>query len=156
MVSEFRGSKFLLLPLRELEAFSSALLSVLLAFLDSGIAGDQTGVFERLPQVAIILEQRASDAVTNRSRLARRAAAGDVDDEVELVGRFRQLQRLANDHAQRFVGEIPVEGFVIDLDLTAARPQVDARRCRLSPSRSVILNFSHSNLSSLSFGGRLL
>src|SRR5688572_16786979 len=156
MVSEFRGSKFLLLPLRELEAFSSALLSVLLAFLDSGIAGDQTGVFKRLPQVAIILEQRASDAVTNRSRLAGRAAARDVDDEVELVRRFRQLQRLANDHAQRFIWEIPVERLVIDLDLAAAWPQIDSRGCRLSPSRSVILNFSHSNLSSFISGARLL
>src|SRR3954462_11578766 len=97
---DFRNSNFEIvsLPLRKLETFPSALLSVLLAFLDSGIAGDQTGVFERLSQVAIILEQRASDAVTNRSCLARRAAARDVDDEVELVRRFRQLQRLANDH----------------------------------------------------------
>jgi len=136
------------LPLGKLEPFPSALLSVLLAFLDSGIAGDQTSVFERRPQVGIELEQRASDAMTNRAGLSRWTTAADVYYEVKLVRRFRQLQWLTDDHAERFVREIPVERFVINLDLAAAWSQIDPRGCRLPPSRSVILNFSHSNSSS--------
>ena len=144
------------LPLGKLEAFPCALLSVLLAFLDSGIASDQASVFERRPQVGIEFEQGSSYAVTNGSGLSRWTTAAHVDYQIKLVRGFRQLQRLANDHAQRFVGKIPVERLVINLDFAAAGSQIDPRRCRLPPSRSVILNFSHSNLSFLSSGPLIL
>src|SRR4028119_1924031 len=87
--------------------------------------------------------ERAGDAVGNPAGLAGGAAAIDVDENVELAGRFRQLQGLANDHAQRLIGEILVEVFLVDLNLARAGAQVDARRRSLAPSRSVILSVSH-------------
>jgi len=73
------------LSLRELEAFACALLSVLLALFDSRITGNQSRVLQRRPQVGIVFEQRASDAVANCAGLARRPAAGYVRQDVELV-----------------------------------------------------------------------
>jgi hypothetical protein len=84
-------------------------------------------------------------ALVYGARLARRTTASTVDDEVKFVCGFSQLQRLTNDHPQGFVGEVAIERFVIDLDFAAAGSQVNSGRCRFAPSRSVILNFSHSN-----------
>src|SRR5688500_313474 len=104
------------LSFRKLEPFPSTLLSVLLAFLDARIARHQAGVFKGRTQVSIELKQRARDAVPDRSCLTRRSTAGDVDYEVKLAGRFSQLQRLTNDHSQRFVREITFERFSVYLD----------------------------------------
>src|SRR5690242_2810517 len=79
------------LSLRKLEAFACALLSVLLSFLDAWIARHETSVFEGRPQVTIILDQRARDAVPDCASLARGSAAGDIDNQIKLVRRFRQL-----------------------------------------------------------------
>src|SRR5690348_17607778 len=86
------------LALRKLEAFACALLSVLLSFLDAWIARHETGVFEGRSQVAIILDQRARDTVSDCAGLARRSAARDIDHQIKLVRRFGQLQWLPNDH----------------------------------------------------------
>src|SRR6185295_9258294 len=77
--------------------------------------------------------------------LARRTTTFNVDDEVKFVRGFSQLQRLTNDHPQRFVGEVAIERFVVDLNFAGSGSQVNSGRCRFAPPRSVILNFSHSN-----------
>src|SRR5690349_13960049 len=128
------------LSLRELEAFACALLSVFLSFLDAWIARYESGVFEGGPQVGIELEQRACNAVTDRAGLPRGTTAGDVDHQVKLVRRLRQLQRLPNDHAQRFVGEVALKRFTVHLNFTSARPQINSGRRRFAPPGSVILN----------------
>src|SRR6266576_2223970 len=87
------------LSFRELEALARALLSVLLALFDSRITGNQSRMLQRWPQVGIVFEQRASDAVTYCAGLARRAAAGYVCQDVELVCGFSQVQRLTNNHS---------------------------------------------------------
>src|ERR1700752_3178226 len=129
------------LSFRKLEAFARALLPVFLSFLDSRIARNQAGVFESRAQVGIKLEQRACNAVTNGACLSGRAAAGDVDHEVKLAGRFGQLQRLPNDHAQGLIREVTLKRFAVHLHFAAAWPQIDSGRRRFAPSRSVILNF---------------
>src|SRR5262245_24569772 len=83
-----------LLAFRELEAFTRALLTVLLTLFGAGIAREQSGLFELLTQLGVELEQRARDAVTHRAGLASNAAAVDVDHHVEFVDRVGQLQRL--------------------------------------------------------------
>src|SRR4030095_5425668 len=93
------------LSLRKLESFPSTLLSVLFAFLDSRIAGYKSRVFESRTKVGIVFEQCSRDAVSDRSGLARRTTASDVDNQIKLVRGFSQLQGLTNDHSQRFVGE---------------------------------------------------
>src|SRR5712692_4180220 len=89
------------LSLRELESLARALLSVLLAFLDPRIARDQARVFQCRPQVAVVFNQSSRNSMANRACLARRSAAGNVDEHIKLAGRFGQLQRLPNDHPQR-------------------------------------------------------
>jgi hypothetical protein len=134
------------LSFRKLESFPSTLLSVLFAFLDSRIARHKTGVFESRTKVGIEFEQRSRDAVSDRSGLARRTTAGDVDNQIKLVRGFSQLQGLTDDHSQRFVGKVSIERFVINLDFARAGSQINSGRCRFAPPCSVILNISHSNL----------
>src|SRR5712692_904285 len=102
------------LSLRELESLARALLSVLLAFLDTRIARDQSRVFQCRPQVAIVFNQSSRDSVTNRAGLARRSAASDIYEHIELVCRLSQLHRLPNNHAQSFVRKINLERSAID------------------------------------------
>ena len=54
-----------MLSLRELEALTRALLSVLLPLFDSRIAGYQAGLLQSRPQIAVVFDQRARDAMTN-------------------------------------------------------------------------------------------
>src|SRR6476659_2609608 len=150
LLSELRTSAIgnrksaMLLALRKLEAFACTLLSVLLSFLDAWIARYETGVFEGRAQVSIILEQRAGDAVPNRTGLTCGAAAGDVDHQIKLARRFRQLQWLADDHAQCFVGEIALKRLAIYLDFAGDGAQINPGRRRFASPGSVILNFCHS------------
>src|SRR2546423_7904996 len=65
----------------------------------SRIARHQTRGAERRFQCCIILDQRASDAVAHRAGLPAFAAAVDVHQDVESAEAFRQLERLAHDHA---------------------------------------------------------
>ena len=83
-------------------------------------------MFEGWTKVSIKLEQRSRDAVPDRARLARRTTTRYVDDEVEFVCGFSQLQRLTNDHPQRFVREVAIERFVVDFDFAAAGSQVNS------------------------------
>src|SRR5437660_650371 len=101
----------MVLSLRELEALAGAFLSVLLAFLDAGIAGNQARLFQRRSQVAVVFNQGPRDPVTNSAGLASGATAGNVYQHVKLVRRLSQLQRLANNHSQSLVGKILIEGF---------------------------------------------
>ena len=144
--SEIRNPTFL--AFRELEALASALLPVFLAFFDTWIASDQTCLLQRRSQVAVVLHQRSRNAVTNCACLSRRTAALNVDQQIKLAGRFRQLQRLTNDHAQRLVGKILFKRLAINFHCAFARAQVDARCRGLSSSGSVVLNISHSYISS--------
>src|SRR5918911_1676275 len=137
-----------MLSLRELEALARALLSVLLALLDAGVARHEARLLERAPEVAVELHQRARDAVADGSGLTRGAAARDVDDDVELVRRVGHLEGLADDYAQGLVGEVLLEGLAVDADFAGARTEVDARGRRLAPPRPVILDVCHSYSSS--------
>src|SRR5215212_1751263 len=134
------------LAFRELEPLARALLAVLLALLGPRVARDEARVLQGGAQVCVELHERARDAVAHRARLTRRAAARDVDDDVELARGVGQGQRLAYDHAQRLVGEVLVEGLAVNLDFARAGPKVDARGRSLAPTGSVILNVCHSFL----------
>src|ERR1700722_8240517 len=65
------------LPLRELEASSSALLAVLLAFLAARIACDHTAGLQRFAQFNIELHQRTCNAELHCIGLAVHAATLD-------------------------------------------------------------------------------
>src|SRR5262249_11463470 len=140
-ILDLRSSKNL--AFRELEAFTRALLTVLLTLFGAGIAREQSGLFELLTQLGVELEQRARDAVTHCAGLTSNAAAVDVDHHVEFVDRVGQLQRLADDHAKGFVLEVQIDGGAVDFEIAAAGTQINSRCSALPPSGSVILHFSH-------------
>ena len=102
------------LAFRELEAFAGTLLPILLTFFDSWIARNQTSLLECRAKVGVIFEQGAGDSVTYRARLSGRTAAANIDQNIKLAARVGQLQRLANNHAQRFIRKILIKGFSID------------------------------------------
>jgi len=133
-----------MLSLRKLETFPRALLPVLLALFDARVSRNETSTLERGTKVGIVFEQSSRDAVTDRTRLARRTTASYVDDEIKLVRSFRQLQWLTNDHPQRFVREVALERLMIDLNFAGTGSQVNSGGCRFAPSRTV-MSFSHSN-----------
>src|SRR5436305_1127556 len=93
----------IVLSFRELKALARAFLSVLLAFLDARIARDQSRQFQCRPQIIVVFNQRASNPMANCAGLARRSAAGYINQHVEFVRSLRQMQRLANNHAQSLV-----------------------------------------------------
>src|ERR1044072_276711 len=97
------------LSLRELEALAGALLSILLTFLDARVARHQARLLQRRTKISIVLKQRAGDAMANCACLARRSATANVDQNIKFGRGLGQLQRLPDDHAQRFVGKILVE-----------------------------------------------
>src|SRR5258706_1031031 len=136
-----RSPKFL--SLRELETLARALLSVLLAFFNTRIAGNQSGLLQSGPQVAVIFNQGACNAVANRPCLTGRAAAGHVDQHVELGRGFRQVKRLTNNHPVCFVGKVRLESFSVDQEIACARSQIDSSGRSLSPPGSVVLNIWH-------------
>src|SRR5688572_8156309 len=97
------------LALRELEAGAGALLSVLLALFHARIAREEAGLLEALAKLGVVNLERARDAVANRTGLPARAAAVHRDDDVELVDRLRQRERLLDDHLQHFIAEVVVQ-----------------------------------------------
>jgi hypothetical protein len=108
------------LSLRKLEPFPGALLTVFLSFLDARVARDQPRMFQGWTQIRIVLKKRSGYAVTNRARLSRWTTARHVNDQIKLISRLRQLQRLADDHAQCFVWKIAIKRLPVNLDFTGA------------------------------------
>src|SRR5229473_649917 len=131
------------LPFRKLEALARALLSVLLAFLNPGIARDQSRVFQCRSQVAVVFNQGARDSMANRTGLACGTAAGDVGEHIELADCLSQLHRLSNNHAQRLVRKIHLKRPAIDLKVARAGSQIYSRRRALASSSSVVFNLCH-------------
>jgi hypothetical protein len=109
-----------LLSLRELEALARALLAIFLALFDAGIARDQTRLLQHRTKVSIEFHQRAGNAMPNRARLARRATAANINQQVKLGSRLSQLQRLTDDHPQCLVREVLIERLAIDHNFTGA------------------------------------
>src|SRR5437016_1884749 len=72
------------LSLRELEALARALLTVFLALFDAWVPGNQSGLLQSRPQISVVFDQSARDAVTNRTGLAGRTATGHIDQHVKL------------------------------------------------------------------------
>src|SRR6185436_17518154 len=93
---------------------------------------------ERLPELVVELQQRAGDPVPYGARLAGRPATAHIDGGIELAQRARELQRLADHHAQRLAREILLEGAAIDQDIAAAGLEPDAGDGGLAPAGSVV------------------
>src|SRR5579884_1151215 len=124
------------LAFRELEALARALLTVLLTFVRSRIASQQTRLLQARPQLRVDLDQRARDSQPDGACLSGRTAAVGENQNIELVRHFGCEQRLARNRARRFVGEIMLERPAVHRDLALTGSQEDARNRRLPPSCS--------------------
>src|SRR3990167_5423704 len=131
------------LAFTELEAFPRSRHAVLLAFLGPRVARQQPFVLQLLAQLEVVFDQRARDAESHGACLPRDPAAGHGRQNIELVGGFREHERLANLGTERFGGEERVEGFVVDVDGPCTGPEKNAGGRCLASSGSVILHCCH-------------
>src|SRR4249919_439477 len=90
------------LALRELRGAAGLVEADLLAFDFAGVAGHETGLAQVGLQRLVVFHEGARDAEADRAGLAGDAAAFDRHEDVELVGRLREFERLAHDHAGCF------------------------------------------------------
>ena len=85
--------KFLMrdrLSLGELRCATSGLQTVLLSFLHSGVAGQETCSLQSGAQLGVQGQQVTGDAVTDRAGLTGNAAACDGDNNVNLANQLLQ------------------------------------------------------------------
>src|ERR1700689_2761202 len=94
----------------ELEAFASALLSLLLALMFAGVPAEHAQFLQLGAQLDVELEQRARDSQLRGAGLARRPAALRVDQNVEFVGGLGGQKRLPHDGSRSLAGKIIFEG----------------------------------------------
>src|SRR5689334_21021572 len=73
------------LALRELEAAARLGLAVLLALDRAAVASQETRRLDHAAQRRLVAGQRLADAMLDRARLARQAAAGNGGDDVVLA-----------------------------------------------------------------------
>src|SRR3954454_24430240 len=128
------------LSLAELEAFARSLLTVLLAFLDPRVAGQEARLLQPLPQFDVELDQRPGDAQAQRPGLAGDAAAGDGRQHVELIRGFRPRYRLLDLRAQRLGGECLLDRFAVDDDAPGSGAEKNACGRRLAATGAVVLD----------------
>ena len=117
--------------------------TVLFALLHSRIAGKEPCLFQRAAKLRICGEQRAGDAVTNRARLAGRAAAVDVDVHVILFGKVRENQGRTDDHLEGFETEILVDVTLVDRDVAGAGEKTNARDGLLASAGADVSDLCH-------------
>ena len=97
------------LSLGELGSATCGLQTVLLSFLHSGVAGQETGGLQGSAVLGVDGQQGAGDAVTDSAGLAGNAAAGDGDNDVNLAQHVGGDQGLTDDQLQGLQTEVVVD-----------------------------------------------
>src|SRR6476469_4765164 len=131
------------LALRELRGAACLVQADLLALDFAGVAGHEASLAQFALQRLVVLDQRAGNAEADRAGLAGVTAAFDRHQDVELVGRLGQLERLAHDHARGFASEEIFDRTLVDGDLAVALAQEHACGGRLAAAGAVILGDCH-------------
>src|SRR5688572_4349991 len=129
-----------LLSFGELEALAGSLLPVFLTFLDSGVPREESRLFQLTPELRVVIQQRARDAVSHGARLPRHAASADVHPDGEPLAGLRDGQGGSHDGAQNGAGEVRVDVALVDLDLALPRTQQHARDGVLPLAGAVVLD----------------
>src|SRR5207245_5262738 len=107
------------------------------------VARQQSFILQALAQLEVVPDERARDAEPHRARLPRHAAAGDGREDVELIGGFRQNQRLTDLSPQRFGRKERFKRSTVHADGPGPGPKEDASGGGLATSGSVILHCCH-------------
>src|SRR5580704_15337062 len=108
------------LPFGELEASAGALLTVLLALLTTGVAGDEAFGLERLAELGVEDHEGAGDAELDCVGLTHDTAALDGGDHVEGLADVCDAERPLGCSALLGGDEVDVALFFVDGELTAA------------------------------------
>src|SRR2546430_925733 len=93
------------------------LQTVLLALLDPRVTGEEAGLLQRLPGVAVPLDQRAGDGQAQRAGLPGDAAALEVRPDVERLRLVQDHQRLADELLVHLVREVLLQRLAVQLEL---------------------------------------
>ena len=115
----------------------------LLTFDFTRIAGHEAGLAQFALQRFVVFNQCACDAETDGAGLTGGATACRGHEHVELVGRLRQFQRLANNHARGFATEEVFDAAAIDGDFAVTLAQEHAGGGGLATAGAVVLLDSH-------------
>src|SRR5947209_3771294 len=124
--------------LGELRPLARLLQARLLALLGARVAREEAAALELAAQVGVGLQQRARDAVAQRSRLGRDPAAVQAGDDVHALLVADGLERLTDVAPERGSGEVLVQRTAVDRVGALARPQDDAGDRGLALSRRPI------------------
>ena len=108
------------LSLGELGCATCSLQAVLLSFLHSGVAGQETSSLQSSAVLGVQAQQSAGDAVTDSAGLTGNAAASDGDNNVNLANQIGSNQGLTNDQLQGLQTEVIVDVAAVDDDRTGA------------------------------------
>jgi hypothetical protein len=128
------------LALGELEALARALLAVLLAFLHTGIARQETVGAQRRAKLRVEAADGAGESHANCSGLTTNAAALGGANDIDLIGQAGELQRLDSVMLPSVIGEISIDGATVDGEFSRARAKKNARNrflaaaCAIKPS----------------------
>src|ERR1700752_3275325 len=127
------------LALRVLRPAAGLAPTDLLALDFAGVARHEARIPQRLAQALVELDERAGEAVPNRAGLARRAAAIDLDGDVEPAHELHRLEGLSHDHAAGLPAEELIERAIVHRDATGPGLQVHACGCGLATSGAVVI-----------------
>jgi hypothetical protein len=127
------------LTLAELEALSSALLAVFLAFPHARIASEKSIISESMAQIRIQNRKRPRKPHAHRSGLSSNAAAIACGHNVQFIRRIGELQGLDGAHQPCDILEISIHSPAIDLKFAAARADEDARYGVFAPACAISL-----------------
>src|ERR1700761_1813050 len=128
------------LALAELESLSGALLPVLLALLDTRVAGEQTFGLQRLAQLDVELQKGAGDTHLHRIGLSANAAARHIGKDVKGRKHLDQYERPLGGDALLFGDEVLLETLLVAGKFPFPGAQKPASHARLPPPCSVVLN----------------
>jgi hypothetical protein len=131
------------LALRELLATAGLVEADLLTLDFTSIAGNKPGFRQRRLQRSIVLNQGTSDAVANRTGLARFTTAINVNHDIEGTKVLDELQRLANHHAAGFTREEGINRLAVNDDCAIATLHEDTSDRAFATTRTIKIIFSH-------------
>src|SRR5574343_318769 len=83
----------------------------------TSVTSNEASLLQGTLQLCIVVDQGASDTVTNGTSLTRFATTRYVNQDVECFQVASDHQRLANDHATCFTGEEYVQRLTVNFDL---------------------------------------
>ena len=132
------------LTFRELELGAGGFLAVFLAFLHTGVASQQAGLFERQPIVRACLKQRFGDTMAEGVGLGGFAAPSQGGNHVVLLRCFRYPEWFDDSLVLKDLTEIRVSFHLVDYYLAGPGGEPDSGYSILSLPGGIKAILSHN------------